>query len=64
MPGNAFVLSVETCDSSRRVIRESVNEREREREREREICISHVSNYFTSQLTRRGRFQAGIIVGK
>ena len=36
-PGNAFVLSVETCDSSRCVIREGMNERERERERERSL---------------------------
>ena len=39
-PGNAFVLSVETCDSLRRVIRERERkkdlERKRERERERE----------------------------
>ena len=58
-PGNSFVLSVETCDSSSRVIRESVNEseREKERERERESCISHVSNYLTSRLTRGRRFQ-------
>ena len=33
-------------------------ERDREkRERERESCISHVSNYITSRLTRRRRFQ-------
>ena len=72
-PGNAFVLSVETSDSLRRVIRESVieserereketdfereRERDRDRERERESCISHVSNYLTSRLTRGRRFQ-------
>ena len=38
--------------------REREREKEREREREREICISYVSNYLTSRLTRRGRFQA------
>ena len=42
-PGNAFVLSVETSDSSRRVIRDSVNESERERERERERAVYHMS---------------------
>ena len=35
-PENALVLSVETCDSSGRVIRERERERERKRERKRE----------------------------
>ena len=41
-PGNAFVLSVETSDSSTHVIRESVNEREREIEIGIEICLLFV----------------------
>ena len=36
-PGNAFVLSVEAYNISRRVIREREREGERERKKEREI---------------------------